>query len=453
MWTMIPTLNGVVEQLQPAFTQPSFLTGCEFLLSWIMCLGNHTLRRVAHHARPKVRPDHAHRHGLDSYYNFFERSAWSPSGLAQRVALLILTRLKFFGSITLLVDDTLAHKRGKSVWGLGWFRDAVASTKKRVATASGHNWVVVAVAVCLPGTGIPILALPLLARLRLPGKNHPSCPQLARQMLAEVLTWWPQRRFILVADGAYATNTLLADLARRVEFVGRQRGDAAVYDPRVPLPKASKRGPKAKKGPRLPSPKEAAKKADRKRTRAGSYVWQTVWVSVYGCRRSLQAFAYEVVWPRVFGQRVIQVVVVRDPSKKLPDVYLFTTDLKASLSWVITQFAWRWSIEVLFRSSKQVLDIEAPQHWSQESVEKLAPWVWSMQSVIMVWYITAGRGCAEAEELRGRMGEWDSEWSLRHMMQVLRSAILNATISPNSGDEAQLREMVETLKNWANLAA
>ena len=51
------------------------------------------------------------------------------------------------------------------------------------------------------------------------------------------------------------------------------------------------------------------------------------------------------------------------------------------------------------------------------------------------------------------MGEWDSEWSLCHMLQVMRRAILNATIDPNSADEAQLREMTNTLKNWVNLAA
>jgi len=155
----------------------------------------------------------------------------------------------------------------------------------------------------------------------------------------------------------------------------------------------------------------------------------------------------------VLGYRAIQVVVVRDPSGRMRDCYLFTTDLEASLSWVITQFAWRWAIEVLFRASKQVMDIEAPQHWSQESVEKLAPWVWSMQSVVMVWYITAGHESAEAAELRGLMGDWDSEWSLRHMIQVSRRAILNATIDPNSADQDQLQEMVQTLKNWADLAA
>jgi hypothetical protein len=107
----------------------------------------------------------------------------------------------------------------------------------------------------------------------------------------------------------------------------------------------------------------------------------------------------------------------------------------------------------LYRASKQVLDIEAPQQWSEAAVEKLAPWVWSMQSVIMVWYVIAGQALPEAAELRARLGEWDSEWSLRHMVRVMRRAILNATIDPDSADQAEAREMVKALKNWADLAA
>jgi hypothetical protein len=453
MWTMITTLQPLVEELRPAFTQPTLAVGGDLLLAWIMCLGKHTLRRVGETCHPEVVPDHRQRHGLDTVYNFFERSAWQPKALAYRIAVLILTRLKFWGRITLLVDDTLAHKRGRSVWGLGWWRDAVASTRKRVATASGHNWVVLAVAVCLPGTRSPILALPLLARLHQPGKGQHSCVDLTRDMLTEVLGWFPQQHFTLVGDGAYASKGLLKELDERVEFVGRLRGDAALYDPRVPQPVTKRRGAKAKKGPRLPSPKAAATKADRKRTPVGEWVWQSVTVTVYGHRQTLRAFSYEGVWPTVLGLRPIQVVVVRDPDGKMRDAYLFTTDRGASLEWVITQFAWRWAIEVLFRSSKQVLDIEAPQHWSQSSVEKVAPWVWSMQSVIMVWYLTAGRESAEEAEVREFMGAWDSEWSLRHMLQVLRRAILNASINPDCADETQVRQMVQTLKNWVNLAA
>lgn len=453
MWTMIDSLHDVVEPLAGAFTQPSFHSACQLLLGWIMCLGKHTLFRVAHSAQPHRPADASQRHGLDGSYNFFERSAWTPTALAYRIAVLILTRLPLGGRITLLVDDTLAHKRGKSVWGLGWWRDAVASTHKRTATASGHNWVVLAVAYCLPCSNHPILALPLLARLHRPGKGQPSCPALAQQMLTEVLGWFPDHRFTLVGDGAYACRELLLQLDERVVFVGRMRGDARVYDVAVPKAKKGKRGPKAKKGVRLPSPCEAAVKADRKRTSTGSWLWQRIAVILYGQKRDLAVVRYEAVWPRVLGLRPIQVVVVRDRRGRMRDCYLFSTDVTASVGWVVTQFAWRWAIEVLFRGSKQVMDLEAPQHWSQESVQKVAPWVWSMQSVLMVWYVTAGQALPAAVQLRERMGEWDSEWSLRHMYMVLRRATLNATINPNSATQAELTEMVETLKNWANLAA
>jgi hypothetical protein len=447
------SLQTLVDGLAPAFTQPSFATSCQLVLAWVMCLGKHTLLRVGRTAAPAIPPDRSARHGLDTYYNFFERSAWTPSALAQRVGLLILTSLRFTGLVTLLVDDTLAHKTGKCVWGLGWFRDAVASTRRRVATAPGHNWVVVAIAFHDPLTGAPVLALPLVARLHRSGKGQPSCPALARAMLLDVLAWFPQHRFSLVADGAYACKELLADLPERVTFVGRMRGDAAVYDPKPPRARKGKRGRKPRKGPRLPAPREAAAKADRKRTATGAWQWQQVQVCVYGKERELHALSYQAVWPRVLCLRRIQVVVVRDPSGRMEDIYLFTTDLQARVAWVIMQFAWRWSIEVLFRSSKQVLDVEAPQHWSQESVEKVAPWVWSMQSVVMVWYLTSGHALPEAKELAARLGPWDSEWSLRHMVQVLQCATLHATISPTSANEAQLREMVQTLENWALLAA
>jgi hypothetical protein len=453
VWEMIPSLRSCVDTLGPAFTQPSFASNCHLLLAWVMCLGKHTLLRVGENTRPQQPPDHSQRHRLDAYYNFFERSSWDPKDLAYRIAVLILTRLSFTGCVSLLVDDTLAHKRGKSVWGLGWWRDAVASTRKRVATASGHNWVVMAIAFCVPGTSRVILALPLLGRLHLPGKGRPSCAVLARQMLDEITGWLAGREFTLVADGAYACKEMLGSFPERVRFVGRMRGDACVYDPKVPRQRKGKCGRKPSKGPRLPSPRDAAKKADRKRTQSGDWLWRSVTVTIYGVERTLSAVSYQAVWPRVLGLRPIQIVVVRDVEGEMDDVHLFTTDLGASLERVIEQFSWRWSIEALFRASKQVMQIEAPQHYCQESVEKVAPWVWSMQSVIMVWYLTDGRDLPEAQRMRARMGEWDSEWSLRHMIQVLQRATLNVTINPNSANEPQLHEMIQTLQNWALLAA
>jgi hypothetical protein len=450
---MIPSLQALVQALAPAFTEPSFATHCQLLLGWLLCPGRHTLYRVGQALGGGEEFCRAGRHGLDRCYNFFERSGWSVSGLAYRVAVLAVTALQAFGPLYLVVDDTLLHKRGLTVWGLGWFRDAVASTRKRVATASGHNWVVLGLAVPVPFCPDHVLCLPLLARLHRPGKAQPSCARLAREMLREVRAWFPGRPLILIGDGAYACKAALGPLPEGVTFVGRLRGDAAVYDVRPAEAVKGRRGPKAKKGPRLPGPAQAAAKADRSRSGKGPWCWQAVTVTAYGRSRALRALAYTAVWPRVLGLRPLRVVVVRDPEGGLDDAYLFSTDLTAGVAWVIETFARRWSVEVLFRASKQVLDIEAPQHRCRGAVEKLAPWVWLLQSVVAVWYFTGGRDLPEAQRERELMGPWDSEWSLRHMLKVLRRATLEKAIAITSAASDEVRQMIEALKNLVNLAA
>jgi len=150
MFASIPSVDVVVQCLLPAFTQPSFQTHVEVFLGWVMCLGRRT------------------EYGVDG------------AGLAREVAVTIVLRLNPKGLLYLVVDDTLLHKRGKHVWGLGWFRDAVASTAKRVATASGNHWVVIGLAIRIPGTE-KIYCLPIHARLHLPGQGQPGEATLAAE--------------------------------------------------------------------------------------------------------------------------------------------------------------------------------------------------------------------------------------------------------------------------------
>jgi hypothetical protein len=327
----------------------------------------------------------------------------------------------------------------------------VASTAKRVATASGNHWVVVGLAIRIPGTE-KIYCLPIHARLHLPGAGQPSEATLARQMLQDVLGWFPDRKVVLLGDGAYSTKHLLGDLDERVTHVGVMRSDAAIYDPVPPKQPKSKRGPKPRKGPRFPSPKEAVKKADRNRSGKGPWAWQWVEATAHGTTRRLQVLSFQAVWPKVLGLRPILVVLVRDPQGKFRDTCLFTTDLDAEPSWVIAAYSWRWSIEVAFKASKQVMTIEAPQHWCRESIEKLSPWVWLMQSVVSFWYLTQGRKLPQARAARRRFGAWDTEWSLAHMLRVLRAAILDQTITPMSATKADLRQLLIHLENYLSLA-
>lgn len=451
MFTSIPSIDPVLQCLLPAFTQPSFQTHVEVFLGWVMCLGRRTEYGVFRTIRADTPISRKQRHPFDRFYNFFSRSAWTVRGLAHEVAVAIVLRLNPKGLLHLVVDDTLLHKRGKHVYGLGWFRDAVASTAKRVATASGNHWVVMGLAIRIPGTE-KIYCLPIHAKLHLPGKGRPSEATLAKEMLRDVLEWFPDRQLVLLGDGAYSVKNLLGDLDKRVTHVGVMRSDAAIYDPRVPEQPKSKRGKKPGKGPRLLSPKEAMKKADRNRSGTGPWAWQWVEATAYGVTRRLQVLYFQAVWPKVLGLRPILVVLVRDPEGKFKDTYLFTTDLTVEVSWVIATYSRRWSIEVAFKASKQVMKIQSPQHWCQQSIEKLSPWVWLMQSVVGLWYLTEGRKLPQARAERKRFGEWDTEWSLAHMLRVLRAAILENIITPTSATKADLHQLLKQLEAYLNLA-
>jgi len=452
MFTSIPSLDSILQCLIPSFTQPSFQTHVEVLLGWVMCLGKRTEYGVFQTIQADTPVSRKKRHPFDRFYNFFSRSAWTVQGLAREVAVAIVVRLNPRGLLYLVVDDTLLHKRGKHVHGLGWFRDAVASTAKRVATASGNHWVVVGLAIRIPATH-KIYCLPIHAKLHLAGKKQKSEATLAKEMLEDILAWFPDRKLVFIGDGAYSANNLLTDLDPRVTYVGVMRSDAAIYDPIPPKQPKSKRGRKPGKGPRLPNPKEIMKKAGRNRSGRGPWAWQTIEAMAYGVTRQLQVISFQALWPKVMGLVPILVVLVRDPEGRFEDKYLFTTDLDADLGWVILAFSKRWSIEVVFKSSKQVMKIQAPQHWCQQSVEKLSPWVWLMQSVISLWYITEGRKLPAARAARQRFGEWDTEWSLAHMLRILRRAILEHTIKPKSATKADLSQLLNDLENYLNLAA
>jgi hypothetical protein len=451
MWSVIPSLEPILQALWIVFTEPSLRTHCDIFLGWIMCLGRRTEHAVFQTTRADSPAPHNQRHPFDRHYNFFSRSSWSVKRLAWRVAVMAVQAFHPSGKVHLIIDDTLLHKRGRRVYALGWFRDAVASTAQRVATASGNHWVVLGLAIFVPKTDV-VLCLPISARLHLPGNRQASEAALAREMLLEALAMFPERELVLLADGAYSAEKLLKRLPPRVTYVGRMRGDAEIYDPE-PAPRGEgRRGRKPSKGPRLPSPRQAARLADAGGG-TGRWVWQSVQVTIYGVERTLQVLSYRAVWPKVLGLRPIQVVVVRDPAGKLRDTCLFTTDLSASVEWVVRAFSWRWSIEVAFKGSKQVMQIEAPQHWCQKSVERLAPWVWLMQSVVTLWHLTEGRHLPEAAEVRKQMGLWDSEYSLRNMVRVLRRATLRQTIRSMSSNSRDMAQLIKDLENYVSLAA
>jgi hypothetical protein len=268
-------------------------------------------------------------------------------------------------------------------------------------------------------------------------------------MVQEIAGWFPGRQIVLVGDGGYSAHQLLEPLPEQVTYVGLMRMDAELYDPQ-PLPQpAGKRGRKPTKGPRLANPRGMLRPTVQAPKGKRPDGWQVISTRRYG---KLWVQTRLVLWPKVCGLRPIRIVLIHDPQGKLRDFCLFTTDVDAEVAWILDAYVRRSSIEQVFRASKQYLQIEAPHHWCQASIEKLAPWVWLNQSTVILWYLTAGRTLPEAEARRTRMGQWDSEWSLRHMLQTLRDAVLEASIPSMSSRPSDIAKSLQLLKYCLQLA-
>jgi hypothetical protein len=450
MWSVVPSLEAILQGLLPVFTLPSFETNRQVLLGWLMCLGHRTEFRVFE-AFVGKRVARNVRHPFDRHYNFFSRSAWTVRELGFHLALLLIVNLNPVGELLLIVDATLLYKRGKHVWSIGWFYDPVASTEKRAATASGNKWVVIGLGIRIPGTN-KYFCLPIHAMLQPPGKGKKSEPAVACKMLEDVCRWFPDRTFTLVGDGGYSAKNLLQKLDSRVRYVGLMRSDAAIHETKLAPRPSGKSGPKPKTGARLPAPREIAKAADQARSPRSRWKWTTVEVNAYGQTRKFQVCTLQAVWPKVLGGRAIQVVVCRSLDEGFGDVCLFTTDLEATAVWVIETYAKRTSIEAMFKGSKQVMDIQRPRHFCKQSIEKLAPWVWMMQSLVALWYLTEGHKLPEAEAARQDLGPWETEWSFQHMLRLLRRLTILQTINRMSLLKADLQQLVRDLENYLFLA-
>jgi hypothetical protein len=75
------------------------------------------------------------------------------------------------GTLRVVVDDTLAPKKGPRVFGIGNHLDAVRSTKRHKVFCFGHCWVVLAMLGRVPFSE-RMWALPVLFRLH---RNLKEC--------------------------------------------------------------------------------------------------------------------------------------------------------------------------------------------------------------------------------------------------------------------------------------
>jgi hypothetical protein len=208
-------------------------------------------------------------------------------------------------------------------------------------------------------------------------------------MIQTLAEWFPERRFLAVADSAYIGKHLLQRRAANVQVLGPICWKAALYEA-VAEPVRGHRY-----GKRLPTPAELL-------TDDQQWPAQTMRIRFKNdCQRQLEVKVIrEVCWYTAAGPAAVQLVLVRDPKGEWRNEALVCTDVGLSAREIITGYCRRWSVEVAFCEAKQLLGFHDPQVWCANSVERAAPMAWFVGTLIVVWYSIAGQEGKQAERHR-----------------------------------------------------
>ena len=391
----------------PCFTAPSYRTFCMLVTGWVRCQGRRTVTAVALAAEVVGR-----RH-ISVFHRFFSRARWEPDAVGRVVFRLALRWVPADQPLFLLVDDTLARKRGKAIALGSMHHDPLLSSVRKTFSSFGHVWVVLALWVPLPfgadggpkGVAVPVLFRLYVGRRRgnradapsratsgtrytaaraaFPSAEHrPTKPELAREGIAVVAGWAaeraPGRTVYAVGDSAYTNRTTMEGRPANVEVVGRLRPDAALWTPPPPR-RPGQNGRPRKRGERLPTPQATA----AARTDRGT--WHRLRLRLYGRTVTPLVVGGTALWYAALRDQPVRYVVVRDPAGRRRDEAFFCTDPAVGPAFILAAYARRWGLEVTFFDLKQSLGFEDPQNQTERAVRRTAPLAGLVYAAVVLW--------------------------------------------------------------------
>lgn len=411
-YTFSSSFLGIIFTARCAFSKRSwpYLAACA--VPWLLCGGQRCIGRLAGLGQ--------HRRSLSGYYRFLSDGKWRLRALFRALFDLAVREFKLT-ELTLVLDDTLCPKWGRQIFGAGSFFDHVK--RPRAGYIWGHNWVVLAVVVQVGKVGW--VALPFWIALYRPKQLCPPAlfrtrHELAVEALTAVREWFPGA-ITLLADGAY-NNDSIAGPARKLnlELVSRMRCDARLRRSKPPRQPKGKRGRKPKLGAWLPKLSVLA--------RAGR-AFRTERVQIYGKTVELRVREVVAYWPPL--DRVVKVVISRDPKRKHRTAYLMTTDLTMSAVRVVELFARRWTVEQLFAVAKNQMGLGSAEVRKERAVTRHAALCLALITWMEVW---AHRCCPALRER-----------SFARKLAALRSETIAQTIFSSGPRGYRAREIAATL--------
>lgn len=368
-----------------AFTRPTFQRVLVLFLGAILSLRHRTVTAMLRAVGPL-----AQGHWSD-FHQVLCRRVWSCWPLGKVLAALVLELIPADQPVICPVDDTNPQHKGKKVYGKGCHHDACRSTHSHVVWIWGHKWVTLAINVKFPFASRP-WALPVLCALYRPaelnqseGRRHKTPIDLARQMTATLIHWFPQRKFILLGDGGYASHELARFCHRHhrhVTLVSRFHPEANLYTP--PPAGNPRTGRPRTKGGRLPKPAVAVRNSKSKRFTVNWYGGKT---------RRVELIWGEGHWYKAGGGLVaVRWVFVHDVQGTHRDEYFYSTDPAMPPQQIVSLYTGRWSIEVTFQEVRVHLGFATPRNWSRKSVLRTAPCLLGLFSVVSLIFHRHTRG-------------------------------------------------------------
>jgi DDE superfamily endonuclease len=214
------------------------------------------------------------------------------------------------------------------------------------------------------------------------GRRHKPLTEWAWQLLLVVRRWQPEREIVAVADGGYASLKLLdrcRHLGRPITFITRLRLDAALYEPAPP------RKPRQMGRPRLKGERLANLSAVVEDPKTA---WTPITVSSwYGdARRTVETASETAIWYSTGLPAVpIRWVLIRDPEGDFESQALLCTDLSADPARIISWFVRRWQMESTFQEVRQRLGFETQRQWSEIAIQRTAPALLALFSVVTLF--------------------------------------------------------------------
>lgn len=385
-------VQAVIVSFAPLFSKRVFEHARILLVGAILAPGKRTVSAILRVMGKSHKPE------FQSYHRVLNRAKWSA---LQGSRLLLLQLLDAFvpkGPLLMGIDETIERRWGGKIAARGIYRDPVRSSKSHVVKASGLRWVSLMLLAPVPWAK-RVWALPLMTVLapseryyQRRGRKSQSVLDRARQAIAVMRRWLPDRELRVVADSSYAALEWLASVSQPATVTTRLRLDAALYEPAAPREPGQMGAPR-KKGKRLPTLAHVAQ--------AQQTAWPAIWVEQwYGQgRRQLEVTSETAVWYHG-GKPVVPIrwVLIRDPQGKFDIQALLCTDLKLSALEIVSDFVQRWQVEVTFAEARAHLGMETQRQWNDLAIGRSTPVILGLYSLVTL--MAKGLGATQGIPVR-----------------------------------------------------